>query len=73
MVIGLVNAFGNLGGYVGPFFVGWLVKEYHSTAIPFGALGIGMMIAAALAFLLPKAAAKGVVPAARPSLTAEPR
>ena len=26
MVIGLVNAAGNLGGYVGPFFAGWLVK-----------------------------------------------
>ena len=73
MVIGLVNAFGNVGGYVGPFFVGWLVKDYHSTAIPFSALGIGMVIAAALAFLLPKAATKGVVTAASPSLTAEPR
>jgi len=28
---------------------------YHSTAIPFNALGVGMLIAAALAFLLPKA------------------
>ena len=31
-------------------------KRYHSTAIPFNALGIGMLVAAALAFLLPKAA-----------------
>jgi MFS family permease len=53
-VVGLVNAFGNLGGFAGPYIVGWLSKEYHSTAIAFNALGLGMLIAAALAFLLPK-------------------
>ena len=30
-VMGLVNAFGNLGGFAGPYIVGWLVKEYQST------------------------------------------
>ncbi len=53
-VIGLVNALGNTGGFAGPYVVGWLTKEYHSTAIPFNTLGMGMMFAAALAFLLPK-------------------
>jgi len=53
-VIGLVNALGNTGGLVGPWFVGWLKEEYHSTIIPFAALGIGMLVAAGLAFLLPK-------------------
>ena len=53
-VIGLVNALGNTGGFAGPYIVGWLKTEYHSTAIPFNALGIGMLVAAALAFLLPK-------------------
>ena len=53
-VIGLVNALGNTGGFAGPFIVGWLLKACHSTAIPFNALGIGMLVAAALAFLLPK-------------------
>jgi len=53
-VIGLVNALGNTGGYFGNSIVGTLTKEYHSTAIPFNALGIGMLVAAALAFLLPK-------------------
>jgi MFS family permease len=53
-VIGLVNALGNTGGYFGNSIVGTLTKEYHSTAIPFNALGIGMLLAAALAFLLPK-------------------
>jgi nitrate/nitrite transporter NarK len=53
-VIGLVNALGNTGGFFGPVIVGWLKSEYHSVAVPFSALGIGMLIAAALAFLLPK-------------------
>jgi MFS family permease len=52
-VIGLVNGFGNVGGYVGPYFVGWLKTEYHSVSIPFTALGVGLLLAASLAFLLP--------------------
>jgi MFS family permease len=55
-VVGLVNAFGNLGGFAGPYVVGWLSKIYLSTAIPFNVLGLGMLIAAGLAFLLPKSA-----------------
>ena len=42
LVVGLVNAFGNLGGFAGPYIVGWLKKEYDSIAIPFSALGVGM-------------------------------
>ncbi|HEV2455125.1 MAG TPA: MFS transporter, partial [Verrucomicrobiae bacterium] len=53
-VIGLVNAIGNIGGFAGPYIVGWLTGLYHSTAIPFNVLGAGMLLAAALAFLLPK-------------------
>ena len=56
VVMGLVNACGNLGGFVGPYIVGWLAKAYHSTAPGFTALGVGMIVCAALAFLLPKAA-----------------
>ena len=63
LVIGLVNAFGNLGGFAGPYIVGWLMKVYHSTAIPFNVLGVGMLVAAGLAFLLPKTA-RHVRPAA---------
>lgn len=56
VVMGLVNAFGNLGGFAGPYVTGWLKNEYHSTALPFNVLGVGMLICAALAFLLPKSA-----------------
>ena len=55
LVVGVVNAFGNLGGFFGQYFVGWLKDIYHSTDIPFSALGVGMLVAAGLAFLLPKA------------------
>ena len=55
VVMGLVNAFGNLGGFVGPYIVGWLAKVNNdSTAAGFTALGIGMLGCAGLAFLLPK-------------------
>jgi MFS family permease len=57
VVIGLVNALGNVGGYAGPSLVGGLTKAYHSTAIPFILLGVGMLGCTALAFFLPKAAA----------------
>jgi ACS family tartrate transporter-like MFS transporter len=56
LVIGVVNAFGNLGGFAGPYIAGWLKQEYHSLTVAFDALGAGLLIGAALAFLLPKAA-----------------
>jgi len=55
MVVGLVNAFGNLGGFVGPYITGWLKQEYQSLAIAFSTLGGGLLVGAALAFLLPRA------------------
>lgn len=58
-VIGLVNALGNTGGFFGPLIVGWLKTEYNSTALPFTVLGIGMLLAAALAFLLPRSMEAG--------------
>jgi MFS family permease len=54
VVMGLVNAFGNLGGFAGPYVVGWLEKEYNNIALPFIVLGGGMLVCVALAFLLPK-------------------
>ena len=53
-VIGLVNALGNTGGFAGPYIVGWLKTAYQGVAVPFTALGLGLLLAAALAFLLPK-------------------
>jgi nitrate/nitrite transporter NarK len=55
LVMGLVNAFGNLGGFAGPYIIGALSNRYHSTAIAFSVIGAGMLGCTALAFLLPKA------------------
>jgi MFS family permease len=53
-IMGLVNACGNLGGFAGPFIAGWLKQESHSLELPFDTLGVGILIAAGLACLLPK-------------------
>ena len=55
VVFGIVNAFGNLGGFAGPYVIGALSDRYHSTAIAFCVIGAGMWGCTALAFLLPKA------------------
>ncbi|HSU55450.1 MAG TPA: MFS transporter [Candidatus Dormibacteraeota bacterium] len=57
MIFGVVNAFGNLGGFTGPYLIGWLKDKYHSTNLPFCLLGMGMLVCAVLAFFLPKAPA----------------
>jgi MFS family permease len=53
-VMGLINACGNLGGFVGPFIAGWLYNASGNLALSFDALGLGILIAAALTFCLPK-------------------
>lgn len=54
-VMGLVNAMGNIGGYVGPSVVGYLSLKYNGRIqIPFSALGGCLILAAGMAFLLPK-------------------
>jgi MFS family permease len=56
VVFGLVNAIGNLGGFAGQYIVGWLKQEYSSITVPFNVLGTCLLVAAGLAFFLPKAA-----------------
>ena len=53
-VMGLVNAIGNLGGFLGPFIVGILKKQTHGVTIPFAVLGTGLIVAGGLVLLLPK-------------------
>lgn len=53
--MGLVNAIGNLGGFVGPTIVGIIQKSTGGgIAIPFSVLGGGLLVAAALTPLLPR-------------------
>ncbi len=54
-VMGLVNAIGNVGGWAGTYAFGWLKQETGGTATPFSVLGAGLLVAATLCFLLPRA------------------
>jgi len=61
-VMGLVNAIGNLGGFLGQYIVGWLVQvEHGDIRVGFGVLGTGLLVAAALCFLLPRAKVQAAV------------
>lgn len=62
LVMGFVNAFGNIGGWAGNYAFGWLKQETGSTAVPFIVLGSGLLVAAGLAFLLPKARVNAAAP-----------
>jgi len=55
-VMGLINAFGNLGGYYGQKYVGWMYESSGTLALPFDTLGLGILIAACLVYWLPKTA-----------------
>jgi len=50
--MGLVNAIGNLGGYLGPLTVGFFFKRTGGFALGFGALSLSMLGSASLALLL---------------------
>jgi MFS-type transporter involved in bile tolerance (Atg22 family) len=58
-VMGLVNAVGNLGGFLGPYIVGRLKLITEGVTIPFSVLGVGMLVAAALCLLLPSSRPSG--------------
>ena len=53
-VLGLVNALGNVGGYLGPAIVGELKSRTHGITVPFGVLGGALLAAAALCCWLPR-------------------
>ena len=72
VVMGLINACGNLGGFYGNDITGWLKMKYHNMTIPFSVLGGGMLLAAALCFFLPKPRrAGGIAGVVRLDFTAE--
>ena len=53
-VMGLINAFGNLGGWAGNYVFGWLKKQTGDIVVPFSVLGSGLLVGALLCFLLPR-------------------
>jgi len=52
--IGLINAIGNLGGFVAPNLRVWLEIGFHSTSAGLIGLGVGAMIGAGLYAVAPR-------------------
>ena len=50
--MGLINAIGNLGGYFGPVVVGHYLKQSGGFVFGFGSLGVALIIAAGMSFML---------------------
>ena len=46
--MGLINALGNLGGYVGPYLVGWLTDSTGTSLTGFAALAGFLAVAVVL-------------------------
>jgi nitrate/nitrite transporter NarK len=47
--IAIVNSIGALGGFVGPFAMGWLLQHTHSYAVGLGSLAVLLVFGAGLA------------------------
>lgn len=54
VVMGTVNAIGNVGGWAGNYAFGWLKQTTGGIVVPFAVLGAALLVAALLCFLLPK-------------------
>jgi MFS family permease len=54
IVMGLVNAIGNIGGYYGNSVVGILKKQTGGITVPFIVLGVALLVAAMACFILPR-------------------
>ena len=46
--IALINSFGNLSGFVGPYAIGWLKDSTGSTAAGVSLLAVSMFVGAAM-------------------------
>lgn len=55
--MGVVNAFGNLGGFFGPLVVGFLYQRTGNFHSAFSVLGLGLLAAGGLSLLLPRVSA----------------
>jgi MFS family permease len=53
-VRGVIVAFGNLGGFVGPFIVGWITTRYHNSDYGIMALVCFLLVGALVTMTMPK-------------------
>ncbi|WP_181765913.1 MFS transporter [Streptomyces albidus (ex Kaewkla and Franco 2022)] len=69
VAMGLINALGNLGGYVGPYLVGWLTESSGTSVTGFGALAGFLFVAVLLVLfgLRPSAEATTTAPLTEPA------
>lgn len=56
VAIGLINSIGNLGGFVGPYMMGYIRTHTGSFALAMAILVVMLIVAGGLVFLLPKPA-----------------
>jgi ACS family tartrate transporter-like MFS transporter len=49
--IALINSVGNLGGFLGPYLVGWIRKQTDSFALALLALAVGSLIGGVLTLI----------------------
>jgi len=55
---GLINGVGNLGGFLGPFLVGWFITRFHNSDYGLYGLSFFLVLAFAVALTLPAKTAK---------------
>lgn len=67
--IGLMNTFGSLGGFVGPYMIGYLYSRTHSFSTGLGYLMFGYLVAASLILFCPVSRLKAALPEAESRLT----
>ena len=50
--IALINSIGNLGGFAGPYFVGWIKAETGGYALALLIIGAGLVVSGAIALAM---------------------
>ena len=50
--IALINAIGNLGGFVGPYLVGWIRDTFKDTSLAIASLGLFMIMAGVITLIV---------------------
>jgi len=63
---GIINGFGSIGGFVGPFLVGWLITIFHSNAQGSYAMCVFLALAFVVTMTLPAKLARREVAPAKP-------
>jgi ACS family tartrate transporter-like MFS transporter len=54
VAIGLINSFGNLGGFVGPYIFGYIYQKTGSEIVGMQCLAVSALLASILVLSLPK-------------------